>query len=108
MESYFTGIWNSLKFSAAGTGMDIAGSVSYRYSKKNTGRLVYVNNRGYKNVLIHVAKQTAMQLTEQTVNSLFPKYRRYLEKQLRETVLKQQADNYKVLIEAGQKVDEGL
>jgi len=49
----------------------------------------------------------ALRNFQQATTSL-TEYRRYLEKQLRETVLKQQADNYKVLIEAGQKVDGGL
>lgn len=106
--SFFSGAWNSLKFNAGRAGEDVLSNVSYRYLKKNDGNLVYVNNRGYKNVLIHVAKQTAMQLVEQQVNVLFPRYQRYLENKLRETVIKKQDTNIKKLIEAGEKVDKGL
>jgi hypothetical protein len=101
-------IWSSLKFSAGQAGMDAAGSVSYRYLRKKDGNLVYVNNRGYNSVLIHVAKQTAAQFVEQQVNSIFPKYQRYFENQLRDTVLKQQDANNKKLIEAGERIDKGL
>lgn len=110
--SYWGGAWNSLKFSVGNAyesaGMSALSSVSYRYLKNKNGVLVYKNNRSYKNVLVHVAKQTSMQIIESEVNKLFPKYQRYLEKQLRKTVLQQQDVNYKKLIENGEKVDKGL
>lgn len=101
-------IWNSLKFSAGSAGVDLASNISYRYIRKKDGNLVYKNNRGYKSLIIHIAKRTAAQYIEQQVNTLFPKYQRYLEKQLRDTVLKQQDANLKKLIEAGERVDKGL
>lgn len=103
---YWSGAWGSLKFSAGRTGEDMLNSVSYRYLKKKDGNLKYINNRGYGNVFIHVAKQTAMQLIEQQVNALFPRYQRYLESKLRDTVLEQQDANLKKLIEAGEKVNK--
>ncbi|NDV63946.1 DUF6046 domain-containing protein [Bacteroides sp. 224] len=101
-------IWNSLKFSAGSAGVDLASNISYRYIKKKDGNLIYKNNRGYKSLIVYIAKRTAAQYVEQKVNTLFPKYQRYLENQLRDTVLKQQDANLKKLIEAGERVDKGL
>lgn len=110
MSSNWGGAWNSLKYSVGNAyesaGMTALSSISYRYLKNKDGVLVYKNNRAYKSVLVHVIKQTSMQLIESEVNKLFPKYQRYLESQLRKTVLKQQESNYKKLIEAGEKVDK--
>lgn len=103
---FFSSVWGSLKFNAGRAGENAMSNVSYRYLRKRNGNLVYVNNKGYSNVLIHVAKQTAMQLVEHQVNNLFPKYQKYLENKLRETVLKQQDANLKKLIESGEKVDK--
>jgi hypothetical protein len=96
--SYWGGAWNSLKFSAGSSGVDILSSVSYRYLKKKDGDLIYKNSRAYKSVLVHVVRQTVMQAAEAEINKLFPKYRRYLEKNLRESVLKQQDYNQVQLI----------
>ena len=95
---FYSGAWSSLKFNAGRSGENILNSVSSRFLQKRDGNLVYVNNKGYKSVLIHVVKQKAMQLVEQQVNSLFPKYQRYLEGKLRETVLMQQKQNQIQLI----------
>ena len=103
---YWSGVWTSLKFSSLEAGEDMMNSIGYRYLRKKDGNLRYVNNRGYKNVFIHVAKQTAMQLVEQQVNSLFPRYQRYLEGRLRETVLKQQKDSYVQVIKDREKQSE--
>jgi hypothetical protein len=104
--TYWDGVWKSLKFTAGKTGKNFADSVSYRYLRKKNGNLVYINNRGYDNVLIHVARQKAMQFIENQVNTLFPKYKRYLEKQMRDSVLEQQVANLTELIKAGERVDK--
>lgn len=105
---YWSGVWNSLSFNAGKAGLNAAENISYRYLRKNDGNLVYINNRGYKSVVIHTAKQTAMQLVEQGAHSLFPKYRKYLADKERDKVLKKQAESYKTLIEKGEKINEGL
>ncbi|MDR1090966.1 MAG: DUF6046 domain-containing protein [Prevotella sp.] len=101
-------MWGPLKFSSGRLDPDIANGVGYRYLKKNDGNLVYINNRGYNSVLIHVAKQLGAQSIEQQVNSIFPKYQKYLMGQFREKVQKQQDANYKKLIESGERVDKDL
>jgi hypothetical protein len=104
-------VWETLKFRAgrAGiSGINTMGVIRERFLKKQDGNLVYVNNRGYQNVLIHAVKQTAMQITESQANRLLPKYKQYIEKQYRDDVLEQQDKNLKKLIEAGEAVDKGL
>lgn len=102
------GYWKSLIFNVGRTGENIAENISYRYLRKKDGNLVYINSKGYKNVAIHVSKQTIMQLIEQQANSLLPKYSQYLERRKRKSVLKQQSENYKVLIDKGEKIDQEL
>ncbi|MDR1341516.1 MAG: DUF6046 domain-containing protein [Prevotellaceae bacterium] len=108
MKAYWNSVWESLKFSVGSTGDNVADSISFRFLKKQDGNLTYINNRGYKNVIVHVARQAAMQLVERQVNSLFPKYQRYLETKMRDGVLKQQKENLQKIIEAGERVDKGL
>lgn len=101
-------IWSDLKFSSISRGEDVLGSVSYRYLRKKDGNLVYSNNKAYKSVLVHVAKQAAAQFVEQTVNSLFPKYQRYQDKIKRDKVLLQQESQRKTLIKKGEAIESGL
>lgn len=101
--SYFGGAWNSLKFSVTKGGMDAASSLGWSYKSSPAGSLTFKNNRAYKIMLAHVAKREAMQIVEAEINKLFPKYQRYLEKQLRETVLKQQDKNHTTLIKDQKK-----
>lgn len=101
-------IWSDLKFSSVNKGVNLSGNVSYRYLRKKNGNLVYRNNRSYKSVLVHVAKQTAAQFVEQTVNSLFPKYQRYQDKIKRDKVLSQQESQRKTLIKKGEAIESGL
>lgn len=101
-------IWSDLKLSSISRGENVLGSVSYRYLRKKDGNLVYRNNKAYKSVLIHVAKQTAAHFVEQTVNSLFPKYQRYQEKIKRDKVLSQQESQRKTLIKKGEAIESGL
>lgn len=96
--SYWGGAWNSLKFSVGSSTDAMLSSISYRYLNGPGGNLTYKNNRAYKYVAVHVAKQMAMQIIEGEVNKLFPRYQRYLEGKLRDTVLKQQETNHVQLI----------
>lgn len=106
--SYWGGAWSSLKFSAGSSVDAMTSSISYRYLHGAGGNLIYKNNRAYKSVLVHVAKQMAMQAIEGEVNKLFPKYQRYLEDKLRETVLTQQENNRIELIKNQHKQSNDL
>lgn len=102
-------IWGSLQFSAKSAGMAALSSTGWYMSFSPQRDLTYVNNRAYKSVLMHVARQFAMQTLESEVNKLFPKYQRYLESNLRKVVLKQQDANMKQLIKDQQSlVDDGF
>ncbi len=97
--SYWGGAWNSLKFSPGSSSDSMMSSISYRYLHGTGGNLIYKNNRAYKSVLVHVAKQMAMQAIEGTANRLFPKYQRYLERQLLNDMRNEQNKNQKALID---------
>ena len=96
--SYWGGAWSSLKFSLGSSAESMIPNLSYRYLKGVDGNLTYKNNRAYKYVAVHVAKQMAAQIIEGEVHKLFPRYQRYLENKFRDTVLKQQDKNRKQLI----------
>lgn len=87
-----------MKFNAGKAAANAASSVSWAYTHSPAQEVIYRNNRAYKSVLVHVAKQLAMSEIEGQVNKLFPKYQRYLEKTLRKTVLEQQKPNQVQLI----------
>jgi len=102
-------IWGSLQFSAKSVGMNALSSTGWSMSFSPERDLTYKNNRAYKSVLMHVARQFAMQTIEAELNKLFPKYQRYLESNLRKTVLAQQDKNMKQLIKDQQAmVDDGF
>ena len=100
--SYWGGAWSSLKFSLGSSAESMIPNLSYRYLKGVDGNLTYKNNRAYKYVAVHVAKQMAAQIIEGEVHKLFPRYQRYLEEKLRNVVLKQQDENRKQLIKNGE------
>lgn len=107
MAGFFGGAWSSLKYSTGKAGMDAASSIGWSYTQKEEGPLKFRNNRAYKVMIAHVLKREAMQLVESEINKLFPRYQRYLEKQLRDHVIKQQDKNVATLIENQQKqIDE--
>lgn len=87
-----------MKFNAGKAAANAASSVSWAYTHSPAQEVIYRNNRAYKSVLVHVAKQLAMSEIEGQINKLFPKYQRYLEKTLRKTVLEQQKSNQVQLI----------
>lgn len=104
--SYWGGAWNSLKFSVGSSTDAMMSSISYRYLQGVGGNLTYKNNRAYKYVAVHVAKQMAMQAIEGEVNKLFPKYQRYLEKKNWKEVRTKQDSLQKTLVKRGDTVDE--
>ena len=87
-----------MKFNAGKAAANAASSVSWAYTHSPAQEVIYRNNRAYKSVLVHVAKQLAMSEIEEQINKLFPKYQRYLEKTLRKTVLERQKSNQVQLI----------
>ena len=96
--SFIGDIWDNVKFNAGKAAANAASSVSWAYTHSPAQEVIYRNNRAYKSVLVHVAKQLAMSEIEGQINKLFPKYQRHLEKTLRKTVLKQQKSNQVQLI----------
>lgn len=96
--SFIGDIWGNVKFNAGKAAANAASSVSWAYTHSPAQEVIYKNNRAYKSVLVHVAKQLAMSEIEGQINKLFPKYQRYLEKTLRKTVLEQQKSNQVQLI----------
>lgn len=98
--SFIGDIWGNVKFNAGKAAANAASSVSWAYTHSPAQEVIYRNNRAYKSVLVHVAKQLAMSEIEGQINKLFPKYQRYLEKTWREkTVLAKQKANQVQLIE---------
>lgn len=96
--SFIGDIWGNVKFNAGKAAANAASSISWAYTHSPAQEVIYRNNRAYKSVLVHVAKQLAMSEIEGQINKLFPKYQRYLEKTLRKTVLEQQKSNQVQLI----------
>lgn len=96
--SFIGDIWGNVKFNAGKAAANAASSVSWAYTHSPAQEVIYRNNRAYKSVLVHVAKQLAISEIEGQINKLFPKYQRYLEKTLRKTVLEQQKSNQVQLI----------
>lgn len=97
--SFIGDIWGNVKFNAGKAATNAASSVSWAYTHAPEHEIIYKNNRAYKSVLVHVAKQLAMSTVEGQINKLFPKYQRYLEKTWRENeVLTKQKANQVQLI----------
>jgi|GEM_PF-871131 len=79
-------VWNSLKFSTADWASKFAGSVGWHLLHSSGGEFKYRNNRAYKNILVQVAKQAAVQSAAAELDKLLPRYQRMIEKRLRESV----------------------
>lgn len=96
--SFIGDIWKNVKLNTGKVAHNAASSVSWAYTHSPAQEIIYKNNRAYKSVLTHVAKQMAASEIEGQINKMFPKYQRYLEKTLRKTVLEQQKSNQIQLI----------
>lgn len=88
--------------------MGALSTLDLRYRKSRDGVLVYKSHAAYKSVFEFIARQTALQYAEMTLNSLWPKYIRSVEAKQREYVLRQQDANRVSLIRMGQAIDLGL
>ena len=91
-------IWGSLKLSAGTSTKTMLSSLSYRYLQGGGGNLIYRNNRAYKSVLVHTAKQMAMQALESETHKLYSRFQKYARDKQRESVLQAQKENYTQLI----------
>lgn len=89
--SYFGPVWRSLKFSTGKALLDFGGSFNQRLPYRSDN--VEYKNVRHKSALVHIAKQLTMSTLEGELNLLMPKYRRSLEKKLRDVVLEQQKNN---------------
>ena len=75
--------------------------------KKRDGQLKFISNRGYSNVFVYAAKRTMMQMTFATINDLYPKYIRQLDrKKTAESYQNNQGKELQKIIENGQKTDQ--
>lgn len=104
----FNTIWSGLKIGYEKVYSDrMMGALStldLRYRKSRDGVLVYKSHAAYKSVFEFIARQTALQYAEMTLNSLWPKYIRSVEAKQREYVLRQQDANRVSLIRMGQAI----
>lgn len=110
--SIFNSIWSGLKIGYDKVYSDrmaeALSTLHFRYTKSHDGVLVYKSHAAYKSVFEFIARQTALQYAERTINGLWPKYQKKIEQEIRKTVLAQQDRNRVELISMGQKIDSGL
>lgn len=94
-------VWSSLVFNAGDAVSTFASGLNFRIPERD-GEIVYKNNR-YKSVLVHIAKRTVMATLEQSLNNILPKFKKGIENQLHEYVLKQEKANLVELIRKREK-----
>lgn len=108
----FNTIWSGLKIGYnkvySERMLGALSTLDLRYRKSKDGILVYKSHAAYKSVFEFIARQTALQYAERTLNGLWPKYIRSIEEKQRQYVLAQQDANRAILIAKGQVVDSGL
>lgn len=102
---YFGGVWSNLVFNTGSAVSQLASGIRWRYPQKQDD-LKYVSQSAYKSVFVHIAKQITMSTLEGELNSLFPKFEKYISDKRREAVLKQQKKNRSVLIAKGKASTE--
>ena len=106
-KNYFGDVWSNLVFNAGNATSQFVNSLNWRY-RKNQGEDKYISRSAYKSVLVHVAKQLAMSTLEGELNSLLPKYEKYVRNKQLEAVRKQQDENRVTLISNGNASTEGF
>lgn len=75
--------------------------------KQRDGQLKFYSPRGYENVYVYAAKRTMMQMTFATINDLYPKYLRQLDKKISlKAYQTNQGKELQKIIENGRKADE--
>ena len=107
--SYFKDVWSNLVFNAGNATSQFVSSLNWRYQNNQMGgNIEYKSQSAYKSVLVHVAKQLAMSTLEGELNSLLPKYQKYVRDKSLKEMRAQQMENRATLIENGQKSTEGF
>lgn len=104
--SFIGDIWKNVKLNTGKVAHNAASSVSWAYTHSPAQEIIYKNNRAYKSVFTHVAKQMAASEIEGQINKLFPRYQKYLAEIERKNVLPEQKSNDKLLIENQQNQTE--
>ena len=104
---YFNSVWSNLVFNTGNAASQFVSSLNWRY-QNTQGNIQYVSRSAYKSVLVHVAKQLAMSTLEGELNSLLPRYEKYVRDKMLDAVRTQQDENRKVLITNGKKSTEGF
>lgn len=94
-------LWSDLKFSSTNAAGLAVGGVNWRI-KKDQSPLEFKNPR-YKSVFVHIAKQLVMSELEGQLHKLVPKFKKHMEDEVRDAVLKQQEQNHVKLIENQEK-----
>ena len=80
ISSTFSNLTINVGKGLANTGVNAAFyAANYR---KRDGQLKFISNRGYSNVFVYAAKRTMMQMTFATINDLYPKYIRQLDRRM--------------------------
>ena len=105
ISSTFSNLTINVGKGLANTGVNAAFyAANYR---KRDGQLKFISNRGYSNVFVYAAKRTMMQMTFATINDLYPKYIRQLDrKNATAAYQKNQGQELQKIITNGQKADE--
>lgn len=107
ISSTFSNLTLNVSKGMAATGVNAAFHAA-NYTKRE-GQLKFISNRGYNSVFVYAAKRTMMQMAFATINDLYPKYVRQLEKKKAEVAYaKYQGSEMQKIITNGQKADEDL
>lgn len=101
-------IWSDLLFrsikSSTNTAQTIAGSLGYNWVNHQNlvGDVKFVSKAASKSVIARVAQQTILQMAEAEINKFYPRFKREMEKKMRNSVLKQtEGNDYHVLFRDG-------
>lgn len=104
---YFKDIWSSLVFNAGSATMQVAGGLNWRY-RDDEKDIKFVSNSAYKSVLAHVAKQVAASTLEGELNSLIPRYQKYVREKSVNAVRDKQIEHRESLIKNGEQLIKGF
>ena len=113
MANYWSGVWNSLKFST-GSQVDALLKSSGNYTQSllspnfllgHDGVIKYVGNKHYNSVAVFTAKRMAAQLLKNEIDNALPRYQKYLQDKKREAYLAQDRVVDNTIINNGKAVD---
>lgn len=105
VSSIFSGLTMNATNAAVDLGLNMAVKVA-NYRKRN-GQLVFYSPRGYDSMVVYAAKRTMMQMAFATLNDLYPKYLRQMDrKRAKAAYESNQGKELTKIIENGQIADE--